>query len=156
MTAFITKSTVPILLLLVAPALLLSCPDRSPKPLPEKSGEIRVRLDREFTLKVGQQALVEGVETEKFKLKFVSVENDSRCPRDVTCVWAGNAEVKIQIEAKGKTADLKLNTSGAANFPKEASYQKYRITLAAFNPQRLKDKEIKSTEYSATLVIHKE
>lgn len=152
MTALITKSTVPILLLLVAPALLLSCPDRTAKT-PPKSGETSVRLNEEFTLKVGQQAIVKA---EKLKLKFVSVENDSRCPRDVTCVWAGNAEVKIQIEANGKTADLKLNTSGAANFPKEASYQKYRITLAAFNPQKLKDKEIKSTDYTATLVIRKQ
>jgi hypothetical protein len=46
----------------------------------------------------------------KFTFKLIEVE-DSRCPPDTNCVWAGNAKVKISI-AKGKNVakifELKL------------------------------------------------
>lgn len=39
----------------------------------------------------------------KFTVKFIEVVEDSRCPPDVNCVWAGNAKVRISI-AKGKAS----------------------------------------------------
>src|SRR6185312_15051394 len=53
-----------------------------------------VRLGREFKLKAGRQVTVKGT---KLRIRFVAVENDSRCPSDVTCVWAGNAAVQFQL-----------------------------------------------------------
>lgn len=37
-----------------------------------------------------------------------AVISDSRCPKDVTCVWAGEAKVLIEIFEKGKLISEKL------------------------------------------------
>lgn len=35
-------------------------------------------------------------------ITLVAVIEDSRCPRDTTCVWEGKASVKILVRASGK------------------------------------------------------
>ena len=49
-----------------------------------------VLINREFSLGIGQTASVEG---EKLFIKFKAVLEDSRCPINVVCVWAGNGKV---------------------------------------------------------------
>ena len=46
------------------------------------------------SLRAGQQKRVAKGE---LIVKFISVEEDSRCPKDAQCVWSGNAKVKVQI-----------------------------------------------------------
>lgn len=41
-------------------------------------------------------------------IRFKAVISDSRCPKDVTCVWAGEAKVLIEIFEKGKLINEKL------------------------------------------------
>jgi len=41
-------------------------------------------------------------------IRFKEVISDSRCPKDVTCVWAGEAKVMIEIFEKGKLINEKL------------------------------------------------
>jgi hypothetical protein len=45
-------------------------------------------LKKEFTLKVGETG---KAPREQLQVDFISVADDSRCPKGVTCVWAGNA-----------------------------------------------------------------
>jgi hypothetical protein len=40
-------------------------------------------------------------------IRFKEVISDSRCPKGVTCVWAGEAKVLIQIFEKGKLLNEK-------------------------------------------------
>ena len=54
-----------------------------------------VDLGAEVTLAPGATVSVKAAE---MQVRFVSVTEDSRCPRDVTCIWAG--EVKVQIEIR--------------------------------------------------------
>lgn len=37
-----------------------------------------------------------------FSVKFIEVTQDSRCPRGVTCVWAGQVKALVEITEKGK------------------------------------------------------
>jgi len=37
-------------------------------------------------------------------ITLVAVFEDSRCPRDTTCIWAGKAVVKILVRASGEDA----------------------------------------------------
>ena len=151
MTTGVPRSTM--LLLSVATALLLGCLSPMAERPHEGGKPVRVRLGQEFNLRVGQQAAVEG---ESFSIRFTSVANDSRCPVEVTCVWAGNAEVLIEAEASGSRASLPLNTHGGAKFPKEGKHQQYSVGLVALDPQPRRDSGIKATDYVATLVIGKE
>lgn len=34
-------------------------------------------------------------------IKFIEVMEDSRCPKDVTCIWAGRAIVKAEVTIDG-------------------------------------------------------
>ena len=43
-------------------------------------------------------------------VKFVKVLEDSRCPKDVTCVWEGRARVLVEMTETGKDKiDLELS-----------------------------------------------
>jgi len=53
----------------------------------------------EFSIGLGKCQKINGV-----KITFIEVLEDSRCPKDVDCVWAGQAKIKISIKEKGKTA----------------------------------------------------
>ena len=153
MTTEVTRLTMPSLLLFVAAALLPGCLGTATEHSQEGGEPVRVRLRQEFTLRVGQRAAVEG---DGLRVRFASVANDSRCPADVTCVWAGNAEVLIEAEAGGGRANLKLNTHGGDGFPKESRHQQYSVGLVALSPHPRTDSETKATDYVATLVIRKE
>jgi hypothetical protein len=62
-------------------------------------------MDREFTLAVGQSQVVDG----RARLTLVDVPGDSRCPRQAVCVYAGNVQVSLRVEAGGR------DTTGVVN-----------------------------------------
>ena len=51
-----------------------------------------------FTLAPGEAAVVKGADA---SIAFNKVTDDSRCPVDVTCVWAGDAHVEVAISRNG-------------------------------------------------------
>src|SRR5262249_9486072 len=53
-----------------------------------------IRLGQEFDLKINQEAVIEG---EGLAVVFESMIEDGRCPEDVTCVWSGNAKIKVRL-----------------------------------------------------------
>ena len=69
-----------------------------------------------------------------FRIKFVEMVDDSRCPVDTTCVWAGNAKVRIEVSQPGRrgltqTFELNSNTS-----PKSVKFNDYEIKLVDLTP----------------------
>ncbi|CAN5155902.1 hypothetical protein BH20ACI2_BH20ACI2_06310 [soil metagenome] len=46
----------------------------------------------------------------RIKIRFLSIVEDSRCPRDATCVWAGNAKIRIAVSKGLQSRILELNT----------------------------------------------
>jgi len=55
---------------------------------------------QEIELKVGDQ---KSADRGRISIKFVSIVEDSRCPMNAKCVWAGNAKIKLAV-SKGKMA----------------------------------------------------
>ena len=47
-------------------------------------------------------SLGESITIENYQLKFVKVLEDSRCPKEVTCIWGGRARVLVEITEEGK------------------------------------------------------
>ena len=46
------------------------------------------------------------------RLAYLRLENDSRCPPDVQCVWAGDAEIALRWQpAAGRAQDIALRTA---------------------------------------------
>jgi hypothetical protein len=52
-----------------------------------------------FTIPLTKTSTHAGV-----SITLVAVVEDSRCPRDTTCIWAGKAVVKILVRASGEDA----------------------------------------------------
>ena len=50
------------------------------------------------SLRVGEQKTVAS----RLKIHFLEVTDDSRCPVGTTCVWAGNAKVKLALSVGRK------------------------------------------------------
>ena len=106
-------------------------------------------LDQEFKLKIGESAKAR----EGLKVAFDAVPEDSRCPKGVTCVWAGNAKVLLKVEKDaGKPANVELNTN--IN-PKSSRYLEYELTLKELKPYPEANASIKSSDYEVTLTVHK-
>ncbi|HLV92201.1 MAG TPA: hypothetical protein VKX34_03680 [Aequorivita sp.] len=45
------------------------------------------------------------LEANGVSVKFLEVVEDSRCPKDVSCIWAGRAIVKAEVTSNGKTEE---------------------------------------------------
>ncbi len=102
----------------------------------------------EVVLRYGEEVRVDG---SVFSVAFGQVLSDSRCPTDVTCVWAGNAEVEVGIRAgMGPTLPLHLNTTLD---PRSADGLGFRITLLELKPSPRAGKKIKAEDYSVRLKV---
>lgn len=117
--------------------------------LTQPAGNVKqVALNQEFDVKVGETVKVGST---GLKISFTAVAEDSRCPKNVTCVWAGNAKINLKLSKAGKrTADINLNTGLE---PKHQLYYGYDVKLVSLNPYPEKDVKIKKDDYVATLVI---
>lgn len=119
--------------------------------LAEENSEKAV-LDRDFKIKYGQEVTVKG---EGLRVKFDSVLDDSRCPKDVTCVWAGDAKIAISVRrANAKASKLELHTNG--QFNQTGKYQRYVIKLVALDPYPRASAKGRPGSYVATLLITRE
>jgi len=59
-------------------------------------------------LRLGQQKFVSNG---KLTVRFLSLVEDSRCPINAHCIWAGNAKIRLSV-AKGRASarTIELNT----------------------------------------------
>ena len=105
-------------------------------------------LPREIVLNYGDNVQLEGT---VLRLNFGRVLEDSRCPVDVTCVWAGNAKVEIGIGAgMGPTHPLHLNTNAG---PRAVTWSGIRVTLLEVTPSPHSENPIPLEDYSVTLSL---
>ena len=104
--------------------------------------------DVTITLAPGSEVFPFG---DAFHLSFAEVREDSRCPTDVVCIWAGNAVVRLGLAVgTGPTAPYDLNTT---TDPREMVYGVYRITLVGLAPAPLSTSTIPLSGYRATLRV---
>lgn len=87
-----------------------------------------------ISIKLGGSTLADNG---RIAIKFVEIVEDSRCPVNVACVWAGNAKAKVLISKGKRRATIELN-SGLD--PKHAEAFGYRITFAELTPRPGEDK----------------
>jgi len=70
---------------------------------------LQAQLGKEAVLSPGQRVTIIG---EDLTIKFIDVSHDSRCPRGVQCVWAGEAKCEVEITSGGTTIELTLTERG--------------------------------------------
>jgi hypothetical protein len=82
-----------------------------------------------FTLAPGESAAVKGTDA---RITFKRVTEDSRCPVDVTCVWAGDAKIEITISRNGAADETRILSITASK--SEATVGNLRIRFASLAP----------------------
>jgi hypothetical protein len=100
---------------------------------------LKVLINKEVTTKDG------------LRIAFVDLIEDSRCPKDVDCVWAGNARIKVRISpATGSAESYVLNTTTS---PRSIVIDGYEIKFTALTPEPASNIRIRKDGYTATFVV---
>ncbi|QQS32420.1 MAG: hypothetical protein IPM50_12245 [Acidobacteriota bacterium] len=90
---------------------------------------VPAQLMSEHNIAAGTSAYVKGA---RLTIKFVEVVEDSRCPRDVNCIWEGNAKVKLLVsKGRKRSQEVELN-SGVE--PTTVSVFGYDLSLKDLTP----------------------
>lgn len=98
--------------------------------------------DNTRTLGVGETANYGGL-----VITFKKVTEDSRCPENAQCVWAGQVQAQVELSANGQS-DLKTISSLDQDF----EYQDYHLAIVGIEPVH---KEENAGRYSLTFKIWK-
>ena len=120
-------------------------PASTPIPTIPTKPLIEPKLDDEIQIKFGESVTLEKG---KLTIKFKSLVGDSRCPQGVVCVWAGNAEVILEV-SKNKIA---FNTTLD---PRQQVVGDYNIQLRDVIPDPKAGEELKPEDYSIKIVVSK-
>jgi len=84
-------------------------------------------------------------------VKFVSVTEDSRCPTDTNCIWAGNATVQVKISNRhGGSKTFVMNTNTG---PKGDQFNGWAIYLTSLTTEPKSGRKIGLKSYVATFEI---
>jgi hypothetical protein len=112
---------------------------------------IEVSLDQEFSLAIGQRA---AITEEDMEIEFLRITEDSRCPRDATCIWEGRACFIVEITIGGTSEQKELTMPGLLDEFSRETYRDYQIAFH-LEPYPEVDQPITRDEYRLQLVISK-
>lgn len=112
----------------------------------------RASLDKPVVLAIGQSVMLNDA---LVTVAFTGVSEDSRCPRQVNCVWSGRASLGFRVQVDGKPAqDITLSTVHSPDPTNVADIDGYRFTLTDVQPYpETPDNPISDAQYRATLVV---
>lgn len=99
----------------------------------------------ETTLAIGERASVAGI-----SLELVAIEEDSRCPDDVVCIWAGNVKARAIVRIGTNDTAVTLNT-GLAPYTVDVGVNRLRIVQVL--PRRTNGAAIPRGDYRVTLRV---
>ena len=118
------------------------------EPAGDAAAAVVASTGREFTLHQGETARVGN---RGLRLTFLALREDSRCPADVQCPWAGNARLEFVARQAGHdSAHIELNTTLE---PHSRPYDGVEVVLVGLAPTPRVGTPIQGSEYVATLRV---
>lgn len=104
-----------------------------------------VPLDAPVQLAPGQSAAFAAGE---IAVKLTGIASDSRCPSDVTCVWAGEVVARLAVRNGGKTTQHEIKER------ESATVGSYTIAVLEVLPARTSSSQpIAAEDYRVTLKV---
>jgi hypothetical protein len=108
--------------------------------------------DAVIKLRIGQTA---ELPNEDIRIKFTRVDEDSRCPKDVQCVWEGQVTVVLQfVLGEQKPVEFRLTLRGG--LPDAKVIGEYQVKLLKVAPDRMHNYPPTQLEYQITLNVSKQ
>lgn len=140
-----TRTAISVIGLMLGGCMSASQPGTGTTP---PSGSIQVNTATDFELKAGQSARVTNT---PITVIFRSVSQDSRCPSDVQCIWAGDGAVILGLQS---TAVPSQETTLHTNLdPKFVDYSGYRVKVVSLAPYPKSGSAIGPDKYVVTLHV---
>lgn len=116
-----------------------------------QSKEIKASPGEDFVLSIGQEARITG---DDLKISFDEVIGDSRCPRDVICIWEGRASMVISVTRDATTYRIVLNEPGLTDSA-EDEFLNYRVAFH-LEPYPEQSKELSESDYRLHLNVYQD
>lgn len=110
---------------------------------------------------VGEEIIIQVFETatycnENLSITFNAYPNESRCPSNITCVWAGFVEAELLVNLEGKDTVLKLSTEpNVSDIPVQATVRDYSIKLIDVIPYPATNVRIDPNQFKVILSVEK-
>ena len=118
-----------------------------------KQPSITTHFGAPFRLKVGQTA---RLRSENFRIKFLKVAEDSRCPLGARCFWAGQVTILLRISKRDSSpGDFELTLVAPYRGFELKTLNGYSITLLSVVGGPMLGQIIRFSNYIATLVVSK-
>jgi len=122
---------------------LAACGNAPPK--------IYADLGEEFSLSLGQTAAIKG---QDLQITFEDVIEDSRCPSDVTCIWAGRASCIIKLVEVSSQYRMVLTEPGLTDELTSQTYRQYQLSFR-LRPYPVAGQPIPRDDYRLQLIVNK-
>jgi hypothetical protein len=131
--------------------LLLSiCPGNNSNQTGKDSPAREAALNQKFKIGLGEDVVLKG---EDLMMRFLSVLEDSRCPKGEQCITAGKGKIELRLKKLQKEpSTLELNTSSETQ---AATYEGYEVKIVALDPYPKMGGNIKRADYVLTVVVSK-
>jgi hypothetical protein len=131
----------------IGPTIRCAAPPAAPgTPAPGYSGGV------ELPLRVGQSQAVSG---SGLVITLLAVTEDSRCPRDVLCVWAGQAAVSIGAKLDGADLGAFRVLLSEGGIQPGVPVGAYQVRLVGLSPYPVSTSTIPVDSYLAVLAVSK-
>lgn len=109
-------------------------------------GVVCARLGEQFDVRVGETAYIADT---RLSIRVNAVPEDSRCPRDAVCVWAGNARVSLTLRDGSNADGVEVNSTLD---PRAVTRWTYTVQLVDVQPVPTAGQPIPAREYVIRLV----
>lgn len=97
---------------------------------------------------------------QQMNVTFKGISEDSRCPKDVQCVWSGVAVAQVEVmttTSRPMTLQIASIENAGKNYHKSAFFSGYEIQLAEVTPypENPKGKDALKGNYKIGIIIKK-
>ncbi len=108
------------------------------------------RQPQPLKVQIGQEKKAPG---SGLRIKFVELVEDSRCPENTNCIWAGNAKIKVRVAKNGRSKVLELDTMPMSKEP--VRFGSYILKLVKLTPAPREGARLNRNAYEASIAIAK-
>ena len=86
-------------------------------------------------------------------IRFKEIVSDSRCPKEVTCIWAGEVEVLVEVFEDGVSKGEMVINRGSTLLADLFGMANLKISGMQVEPYPTVERKIKPEEYNVNLSI---
>ena len=104
-------------------------------------------LDQSFQLQPGNSVVCNC--KDKLEVQFAGIKEDSRCPKNVNCFWAGQVTAALTVD--GQAVELTLGSREKGKSSQVVNG--YTIELQQVNPYPVDGDKIAKGDYTVGLIV---